>query len=83
MVQQQADGSYGAGPGWSYGFDNWTQTPYVFTDANSTSPQIISYDDPQSIGLKREYAKSQGMEGMMFWAMYGDTDDGELTRLLA
>lgn len=83
MIQQQADGSYDAGPGWSYGFDNSTQTPYVFTtDEDSESPQIISFDDPHSIGLKREYAKGQGMGGMMFWAMYGDTDDAELTRLL-
>lgn len=82
MVVQQAGGGYGAGPGWTYGFDHATQTPYVFSDDNSTDPQIISYDDPYSIGLKREYAKSQGMEGMMFWAMYGDTDDAELTRVL-
>ncbi|KAK5056237.1 hypothetical protein LTR84_012790 [Exophiala bonariae] len=84
VVVQQADGSYGAGPGWTYGFDDSTQTPYVFTDGNSTDePQIISYDDPHSIGLKKKFAKSRGMEGMMFWAMYGDTDDAELTRLLA
>lgn len=83
VVQQQPDGSYRAGPGWGYGFDDETQTPYVYTDDdNTTMPQIISYDDPDSIGLKREYAKQKGMDGMMFWAMYGDTDDGELTKVL-
>lgn len=84
VVQQQPDGSYRAGPGWVYGFDDATQTPYIYTDDNNTTndPQIISYDDPDSIGLKREYAKQQGMNGMMFWAMYGDTDDGELTEVL-
>ncbi|KAK5231688.1 hypothetical protein LTR72_000872 [Exophiala xenobiotica] len=82
VVQQQSDGSYAAGPGWIYGFDHSTQTPYVFNGENSTKPQLISYDDPYSLQLKRSYAKSLGMNGMMFWAMYGDTDDGELTQIL-
>jgi GH18 family chitinase len=82
VVQQQPDGSYAAGPGWVYGFDHSTQTPYVFNGENSTKPQLISYDDPYSLQLKRSYAKSLGMNGMMFWAMYGDTDDGELTQIL-
>ncbi|KIW55440.1 hypothetical protein, variant [Exophiala xenobiotica] len=82
VVQQQSDGSYTAGPGWVYGFDHSTQTPYVYNGDNTTKPQLISYDDPYSLDLKRSYAKSLGMNGMMFWAMYGDTDDGELTQIL-
>lgn len=82
-MQQQADGDYTAGPGWTYGFDLSTQTPYVYEHPNATDPQIISYDDPHSLRIKRDYAKNKGMNGMMFWAMYGDTDDGELTHVLA
>ena len=87
MLVEQSDGSYVAGPGWVRGYDNSSQTPYVYTAANASvavaQRQIISYDDPDSIRVKMDCAKANGMNGMMFWAMYGDTDEGELSGVLA
>ena len=82
VVQEQPDGSYAAGPGWTYGYDLSTQTPFVYNNLSAAVPQIISYDDPSSLLLKREYARQKGMSGMMFWLMHADTDNGELTKLL-
>lgn len=85
VVVKQDDGTYDAGDGWVRGYDNATQTPYIYNmeEVDGTVPQIISYDDPDSIRLKVEFAKANGMNGVMFWAMYGDTDEGELSAVLA
>jgi len=79
VVVQQGDGSYAPGPGWQGGFNEPTLTPYVWSPSRS---EIISFDDPASLLTKRNFAEQNGMAGMMFWAMYGDTDDAELTRVL-
>ncbi|KAK4943655.1 hypothetical protein LTR10_016752 [Elasticomyces elasticus] len=85
VIVEQSDGSYGAGPGWVSGYDNSSQTPYVYSTSKASvaQQQIISYDDPDSIRIKMDFARTNGMNGMMFWAMYGDTDDGELSGVLA
>jgi len=79
VIVQHTNGSYGPGPGWQQGYDTLGETPYVWSVNRS---EIISYDDPQSLRLKYDWARSHGMGGMMFWAMYGDTDNGELTKVL-
>jgi chitinase len=98
LVQNVTDGSYDAGVGWVLGWDESTQTPYVFTDnqisggngtmlrnmtAGGGYGEIISFDDPASLRLKREYAQKQGLGGMMFWIASADTSDGELAAVLA
>ncbi|WP_461110632.1 glycosyl hydrolase family 18 protein [Streptomyces calidiresistens] len=37
-----------------------------------------SYDTPETIAGKMEYAKAQGLGGAFFWELTGDTADGEL-----
>ncbi len=76
---QQPDGSYRAGPGWQYGYNATSETPSIWSESRS---EIISYDDPASLEVKRESARGRALGGMMFWAVYGDTDDGELIRVL-
>ncbi|KPI40698.1 Endochitinase [Cyphellophora attinorum] len=100
LVQNGTDGSYDAGEGWVLGWDESTQTPYVFTDdrlsssgngtvlqdttvAGGSYGEIISFDDPASLRLKRDYAQEQGLGGMMFWIASADTSDGELAAVLA
>lgn len=37
-----------------------------------------SYDTPQTINGKMDYAKQQGLGGAFFWQLSGDTEQGEL-----
>ncbi|HXF68841.1 MAG TPA: glycosyl hydrolase family 18 protein [Thermoflexus sp.] len=41
-----------------------------------------SYDNPTTLAGKQSYRKSQGMLGVMFWELSGDTPDGELITAL-
>lgn len=76
---QNANGSYGPGPGWQQGYDAVGEVPYVWSTERE---EIISYDDPHSLRIKYNWARNHGFGGMMFWVMNGDTDDGELTKVL-
>jgi chitinase len=40
--------------------------------------QWWSYDTPATIGGKMQYARGQGLGGAFFWALDGDTPNGEL-----
>ncbi|KAJ1892836.1 hypothetical protein LPJ81_005480, partial [Coemansia sp. IMI 209127] len=51
---------------WVRYWDDVTQTPWLF---NPSINQFVSYDDPQSIGVKINYAKSLGIAGAMVWSM--------------
>lgn len=41
-----------------------------------------SYDDPVAMAEKMNYLKSQGLGGVMFWELSGDTSNGELINAL-
>lgn len=58
---------------WVRHFDNITQTPWLY---NPTNNQYISYDDPISLGVKTQYALSQGLAGLFVWSV--EEDNGEL-----
>jgi GH18 family chitinase len=45
---------------------------------NTVTGEWITYDDPTSISIKRNYAASMGMLGMMVWEVEYDTDAGIL-----
>jgi chitinase len=45
------------------------QVPWLFDPASGT---MISYDDPQSVGLKAAYARRRGLGGVMIWQIAGD-----------
>ncbi|KAJ1886944.1 hypothetical protein LPJ66_009377, partial [Kickxella alabastrina] len=47
-------------------------TPWLF---NPTTKQFISYDDPQSIKIKVDYAAAKGLGGTMVWSMNMDYND--------
>lgn len=53
-------------------WDTVALAPYLFNPQDSI---FISYDDPESVALKAEYAKEAGLGGMMFWQLSNDTRD--------
>ncbi|KAJ2129055.1 hypothetical protein IW136_005943, partial [Coemansia sp. RSA 678] len=53
-------------------WDNATMTPWLF---NPETKMFISYDDPESIQAKVEYAASKGLAGAMVWSIYMDYEN--------
>jgi chitinase len=51
------------------------KVPWLF---NPKTGVMISYDDPQSIRLKAEYAREHKLGGIMIWEISGDDPRGEL-----
>ncbi|KAG0228829.1 hypothetical protein BGW42_001909 [Actinomortierella wolfii] len=64
--------------GWSRFWDDVTQTPWLFRKSDKT---FISYDDPTSISIKVQHAKSLGLRGVMYWDMTYDYNNELLTVL--
>lgn len=60
---------------WIRRWDNVTQTPWLF---NPTDKTFISYDDPQSMAIKVNYAACKGLGGIMVWSVDEDSSNGEL-----
>ncbi|MBQ8537017.1 MAG: glycoside hydrolase family 18 protein, partial [Clostridia bacterium] len=56
-------------------WDEQAKAPYLFDGS-----QFISYEDARSARAKGEYAKANGLMGVMLWE-YGK-DDGELIKAL-
>jgi len=57
-------------------WDSCSDTPYL---RSTVSKQVITYDDPESIGLKAAFAKQVGMLGVNLFDVHGDTDGWDLT----
>ncbi|KAJ2417887.1 hypothetical protein GGF41_005266, partial [Coemansia sp. RSA 2531] len=57
---------------WVRTWDSTTSTPWLFNPNTNT---FITYDDPQSIQLKVDYAASKGLAGTMVWSMDMDYND--------
>jgi len=62
-----------AGQGWTNGWDTASMTPWLYRSSDST---FISYDDPKSLQMKVNWAKCQGLNGVMIWDLHND--NGEL-----
>ncbi|MEV8440945.1 glycosyl hydrolase family 18 protein [Actinosynnema sp. NPDC051121] len=88
-VTQSAPGgtATGAAPGtYEAGIEDYkvlkTKCPATGTVAGTAyafcGNQWWSYDTPATIGGKMGYAKTQGLGGAFFWALDGDTTNGEL-----
>ncbi|CAG9817878.1 unnamed protein product [Phaedon cochleariae] len=54
--------------GWTIVWDDEQKVPHMYKDN-----QWVGYDDPQSVTLKVEYAKSMSLSGVMVWSI--ETDD--------
>ena len=58
------------------GWDDTAMAPYLFNGST-----FISYEDPESITAKGEFAKETGLMGVMFWE-YGLDKTGTLVKTL-
>jgi chitinase len=56
-------------------WDTVAKAPYLYNPADSV---FISYEDTVSIRLKTRYASDNGMGGIMFWQLAGDTEKNGL-----
>ena len=56
-------------------FHDTAKVPWLFDAAKGV---MISYDDPQSIAIKGEYVKQQGLGGAMLWELSGDDAQSSL-----
>ena len=55
-------------------WDARARAPFLWNGATGT---FISYEDPESIRAKMDYAQEKGLGGVMFWELSQDRD-GEL-----
>jgi len=65
--------------GWTKGRHDPGAVPYVVNESEET---IISYDDPQAIAEKVQFAKDRGMQGVMFWELSQDWNETLLDAIL-
>lgn len=63
----QISTSYVRNPGFTRFFHPESKVPWLFSGS-----VFISYDDPESIGYKTDYIKSNGMGGAMIWELSQD-----------
>ncbi|KAJ2921654.1 hypothetical protein H1R20_g15441, partial [Candolleomyces eurysporus] len=70
-LAKKSDGTYGGAGGFTMGWDNCSNTPYLFNNAQKT---VISYDDTWSLNDKAKLARSSGLAGCFSWSC--DQDDG-------
>ncbi|PPR01818.1 hypothetical protein CVT24_001682 [Panaeolus cyanescens] len=71
ILTRRSDGTYGATNGYTYDWDNCSDTPFVYNPSRTT---VVTYDDTYSIASKTQYARKAGMAGCFTWSM--DQDDG-------
>lgn len=62
-------------PTWTRHWHEAAQVPYLHDPATGA---FISYDDPESLAIKRDYARGLGLGGVMIWEMSSDDDAGSL-----
>jgi chitinase len=56
-------------------WDDEAQVPYLY---NPSTGVFITYDDPESLGIKRQYVLDEGLGGVMIWEMSSDDSDALL-----
>ncbi|KAG7443202.1 glycoside hydrolase family 18 protein [Guyanagaster necrorhizus] len=69
-LKKQADGTYGGTNGFTMGWDDCSDTPFLYNTAKTT---VVSYDDTYSLADKAKFAKQSGMAGCFTWSL--DQDD--------
>jgi chitinase len=60
----------GSGSGWTEYWDDNAKVPYKVK-----GNYFLSYDNEQSIGLKAQFIKDQGLAGVIVWQVFGDMTD--------
>jgi chitinase len=60
--------------GWNYFWDEVSKVPYLL---NANSTRFVSFDDSLSLSYKCQYAKDNGLAGVMIWALGQDVMSGK------
>ncbi len=60
--------------------DPATKTPWLYDSVNTHN--FFTYDDPESIHKKMEYANANGLRGAFVWELTGDLPDGDLLKTI-
>ncbi|MDX1995884.1 MAG: glycoside hydrolase family 18 protein [bacterium] len=60
-------------------WDDTAQVPWLYSADEGV---MITYDDPESLALKAEYVRENGLGGVMFWELSGDDDAHTLLNTL-
>lgn len=63
-------GAFAGAGGYTRYWDTIAKVPYLYS---STAKRFITYDDPQSMSAKMNYANEMGLGGVMFWELSEDT----------
>lgn len=61
--------------GWQKHWDNQAGVPWLQSPPNLPA-ELISYEDPQSVALKAQWARQTGLRGIFFWEISQDFLDG-------
>lgn len=65
--------------GYTRYWDKVASAPYLY---NATTRTFVSYEDPESLGLKCAYVKEHHLAGIMFWDLTGDSPDHALVNAI-
>ncbi|EED77690.1 hypothetical protein POSPLDRAFT_134913 [Postia placenta Mad-698-R] len=76
---QEFDSLYEGWSGFTRYWDECSSTPFLRSGA---ADQVVTYDDPLSLGLKAAFARQSGMLGVNMFDVHGDTDQWDLTDAL-
>jgi chitinase len=61
--------TYSDSAGYKFHWDTIAQAGYRY---NAKAKVFVTYDDPQSVAMKTEYATDRKLGGIMFWRINGD-----------
>ncbi|THU97586.1 glycoside hydrolase family 18 protein [Dendrothele bispora CBS 962.96] len=68
---KNSDGNYVQSGGFTYAWDNCSDTPFLYNVSQST---VVTFDDTYSLKDKATFARENGMAGCFTWSL--DQDDG-------
>ncbi|TFY60796.1 hypothetical protein EVJ58_g4913 [Rhodofomes roseus] len=73
---KEIDSLYDGWSGFTREWDECSSTPFLRSGA---AEQVVTYDDPLSLGMKANFAQGVGMLGVNMFDVTGDTDQWDLT----
>lgn len=78
-TRAKSDGpcSYVASGGFQRSWDVCSATPFLHS---SSARQVITYDDPTSLGMKAQFARELKFRGVNMFSIDGDTDEWDLIK---
>ena len=73
---KEIDSLYDGWSGFTREWDDCSSTPFL---RSASADQVVTYDDPLSLGMKAAFAQGVGLLGVNMFDISGDTDQWDLT----